>query len=110
MPFQLPFPLPQDTLLAALLAAYLALQIFDGWTTWQVLKHGGVEKNPLVRALIDALGKTPGLVVVKVIGALLGLYMAYSGQVEALAVLTAVYFGVVVWNLKVLLKLMMADK
>lgn len=109
MPFQLPFPLPQDTLLTALLAAYFALQVFDGWTTWQVLKHGGVEKNPLVRALIDALGKTPGLVVAKVIGALLGLYMAYFGQVEALAVLTAVYFGVVVWNLKVL-KRVRADK
>ena len=46
-------------------AALTVLQVFDGWTTYTILKWGGVELNVVVRWFMDKLGVYPALVVSK---------------------------------------------
>ena len=56
-------------LLLALAVALTLLQIFDGWTTYQIVKRGGVEKNSLVGSLIDDIGLYPALLLLKAVAA-----------------------------------------
>lgn len=51
------------TLLLAL--ALTALQAWDGWTTYKVLRLGGVEQNPLVLWLMERIGAYRALLVLK---------------------------------------------
>ena len=46
--------------------ALTVLQAFDGWTTYKVLRMGGVEQNPLVQWFMERIGTYRALVVLKV--------------------------------------------
>ena len=50
----------------ALLAYFALLNIADGWTTYQVLRFGGRELNPVLAKLMSKLGVYWTLVAVKV--------------------------------------------
>ena len=45
-----------STALIVLAALLTALQFWDGWTTYQIIKYGGIERNPVVKWFIDRLG------------------------------------------------------
>lgn len=56
-------------------AIFLALQLADGWTTYQAIKRGaGRERNPVVRRFIDRLGLFWGLAALKLSGSTVVVY------------------------------------
>ena len=56
--------------------ALTALQLADGWTTWQVLRLGGRETNPAVRWLMERIGAYPALLLTKCFAAALAWVLA----------------------------------
>lgn len=79
------------------------LQAVDGWTTYQVLKMGGSESNPLVSRLMSKVGVYPALVVYKGAAAALSWALAlmpiahpdhYLIRLGAMLGLTALYVWV----------------
>lgn len=92
---------PHDTLLLVFIAL-CAMQAADMLTTILVLEKNGAERNPIVRWLIDKLGRVPGLLAAKAAGVTAGAVLVGQGQIEWLAALTALYLVVVLNNLRVL--------
>ena len=94
----------------ALALAITVLQAIDGWTTYHILKMGGVEANPVVRKLMEAVGTYAGLVVTKVFAAGLAWLLAvlpiahanaYEIRMGAMGLLAAFYLWVSYNNYKV---------
>jgi hypothetical protein len=48
-----------------------ALQVFDGWVTYLIIRNGGGEANPVVEWLITKLGLYPALLLLKGIAVIL---------------------------------------
>ena len=92
-------------MLDALLAAFLLLQLADGWTTHQILKRGGYERNPLVRMAMDTLGVVPALMLYKVLGCVAGWLVYSTGTLWAMALITVFMAGIIVNNELVLRRL-----
>ena len=87
------------------LAIFAALQVADVTLTTLILRRGGRELNPAMRWLMEKLGIVPGLALPKVV--LIGVFCAlmnYPGAGTAIALASALYAGVVAWNLKEFLK------
>ena len=93
-------------MLYAIAIALSLLQAFDGWTTYQIHKRGGSDKNPVVRWLIGKLGLYPALVLLKACAAglvwLLVLLPVVDGvtsgmRLALLAIATSWYVWVA-WN------------
>ena len=91
----------------AIALAITVLQAFDGWTTYHILKMGGIEANPVVRKLMDAVVTYAGLVVSKVFAAGLAWLLAvipiahanaYEIRVGAMVILAALYLVVAEHN------------
>lgn len=59
--------IPQDLFLALM----IVLQIADAWTTYDALRAGGYEANPIMRTLFERIGLREGLWVAKL------LFLAY---------------------------------
>ena len=81
----------------ALALIFAALNAGDWWTTRRLLARGGVERNPLMRAVLERFGFA-GLAVVKL--AIVGPIVAacvWFDLAFPLAVLSAIYCWVV-WN------------
>jgi hypothetical protein len=62
--------------LRALLVTNVGLQILDGHLTLQGLARGFAEGNPIVNAAIDLLGRTEGVMAMKLL-AIIGLFVLY---------------------------------
>ena len=91
------------TALIVLAALLTVLQLFDGWTTYQALKLGATERNPVVAEIMDTLGTYPALVLIKGSAAALAWWLALmEGSVDAraaiLVLLTMAYVWVSVGN------------
>ena len=90
------------------LAALLTLlQLFDGWTTYEILKRGGVERNPVIHWLMKLLGTYEALVLFKglaiaLVWALVFIPIPKDVTVILLIGLTMLYIWAVVGNWKVL--------
>lgn len=92
---------PLPPFLLGYLIVNLALQVFDGVLTYQVMNYGVPEGNPLVQAAIAAWGVVWGLVFWKALAcALLLLIFAMRYRLQRLAVkaltLTALVYGPVI--------------
>ena len=86
------------TALYVLAALLTALQLFDGWCTYQVLKRGGSEKNPVMAEIMDTFGTYPGLLLVKCGAAGLAWYLALmEGNPETKAAILVVLMMAYVW-------------
>lgn len=83
-----------------LLFGVLALQVADGWTTYQAIRLGGSEKNPVVAWLMRQIGVVPGLVLAKGAVAYIVLY-ALHGAPWMWAALV-LYSAVVANNVRVI--------
>ena len=82
------------------LLIFILLQCLDVLTTLVFLRHGMAEGNPLVSwALSNARAPWVGLVVSKLIAALIGQYCYRSGRFNLLRRANAGYSLVVGWNL-----------
>ena len=80
-------------MLDSLLAAYFLLQLFDGWTTYEILLLGGYERNPLVRMAMETLGIVAGVLVYS------------TGYVWPLGAMTVFMLGICTNNCLVLRRL-----
>ncbi len=97
-------------MLEFLLVVLALLQILDIYTTYNILKLGGRELNPILNKLFDKVGVIPGLIVPKsiYIGILMYYYLVNStsmqsfGWLVSLTVIVLIYIGVVFNNFKVL--------
>lgn len=82
----------------SLFVVFVSLQIGDAWTTYTIVKkQGGREINPIAKSVLDVFGVFVGLLVLKTLAVVLGLYLMLSGEAVFLASLDAMY-AVVVWN------------
>lgn len=79
----------------AVIAAFLAVQVLDGYLTFRGIRDLGlgveIEGNPLVALAIGALGVRLALILVKAIASLLGVFLHARRYHRVLAALTALY-------------------
>ena len=88
-----------------LLLQYSYLQILDLLTTIAFLVHGVEEGNPMVRFAISVShGVIPGLVMVKAVAFLLGLYCWKMGKQRLLGRINLLFALVVAWNLVAMIR------
>jgi hypothetical protein len=81
-----------------LLIQFVYLQLMDLLTTLAFLMHGGREMNPIVDALLR-IDPVMGLVVVKGMALVLGVYCVVSGRRRLLSRANAFYAFLIAWNL-----------
>ena len=87
-----------------LLVQYSYLQVLDFLTTIAFLLHGIEEGNPLVRYFVTATANPiGGLLIVKVLAVLLGLYCWRMGKAKLLARINILFAVLVAWNLVALI-------
>jgi Domain of unknown function (DUF5658) len=96
--------LEDQTRVSHALLQYSYLQLLDLLTTIAFMIHGVKEGNPVVRLAIQA-APTPlfGLVIVKVLAILLGLYCWQRAKVRLLWRINLLFAGLVAWNLVMLI-------
>jgi hypothetical protein len=84
---------------AIALALFLFLQALDGLTTTLFLQKGVHEGNPLTAwALSSASGHWTGLLLPKLLAALIGAYCYRVGRIRLLRRANLVYTLVIAWN------------
>lgn len=87
-----------------LLLEYSYLQVLDFLTTIAFLIHGVKEGNPLVRFFLSATGNPiNGLLLVKVLAVLLGLYCWRMNRTRLLTRINLLFALLVAWNLVALI-------
>lgn len=87
-----------------LLIQYTYLQLLDLMTTVAFMVNGVREGNPLVRLAIDvAPNPLGGLVAVKVVAVLLGVYCWRMGRGRTLVRINILFAALVAWNLVALI-------
>lgn len=62
------------------LVALVALSVVDAWTTWVLIRRGGIESNPYARYVIDHLGLVPAVLLRVFIGCFIAWAFARSIQ------------------------------
>ncbi len=85
-----------------LLALFIATQLGDGWTTWQVLRFGGFERTAWIKFLMGQFGTYWALVLYKGAAALAGYWLYHINEWKYLAALTLAYAVQVFWNWRAL--------
>ena len=87
-----------------LLLQYSYLQVLDLLTTLAFLLHGVREGNPLVRMMMHfTANPLNGLLVVKLLAVVLGLYCWKLGRGKLLARINLAFALIVAWNLAALI-------
>jgi len=56
-----------------------ALQVWDGWSSYQIIHNGGFEMNPFMRWLMTTIGLEEALVAAKAVVVALTWFIATSG-------------------------------
>jgi Domain of unknown function (DUF5658) len=91
------------------LVLFLVLQCLDLVTTLIFLNHGMAEGNPIVRwALSSAAAPWAGLMISKLMAAMIGQYCYRSRRTSLLRLANAGYSLVVGWNLIAIAPLLLA--
>lgn len=72
-----------STALFVLAALLTALQLFDGWSTYQIVKYGGYEKNRIVARLMGKVGVYAALCLWKVLASACAWVTAFTPQILA---------------------------
>ena len=87
-----------------LIALLTVLNVADIITTHAVLRRGGTETNPLMRSIVDNTthASVIKLLILCAVAALISRTEVSGRIVWTLATVTALYCGVVTWNLAVL--------
>ena len=88
----------------------VALQVADLLTTWYALRNGGGrEANPVLIKLAEFTklftnAKWAWLVIAKIVGAALSVYVAYGSEVGSI-ILSIFYAGIIINNILVIKRL-----
>ena len=84
----------------------LILQVLDSYSTLQVLRRGGVERNPIMRYLMGTFGVKTAVIACKGLGTVVFLYVLYLGFIPTVVLwcVNVVYCVVVVNNFRHLRK------
>ena len=86
-----------------MLVVFLLAQCFDGVFTYVgVMVYGaGIEANPLIAALMDAMGHGPGLATAKLAAAALGIGLHLRNVHSAVTVLAGFYVvaAIIPWSM-----------
>ena len=87
-----------------LVMQYSYLQVLDLLTTIAFLVHGVREGNPVVRWMLEvAPSPLGGLLMVKVLAIMLGIYCWRLGKSRLLTVINIFFAAIVAWNLVALI-------
>ena len=87
-----------------LLFQYAYLQVLDFLTTIAFLLHGVQEGNPLVRYFLNtSVNPINGLLIVKFLAVLLGLYCWHMGRAKLLQRINFLFALLIAWNLVALI-------
>lgn len=94
------------TFVTAALLLVAVLQVADAWTTLRILANGGVERNPVMRWLIQAAGAEAAMIL-KVLFVWAALALGHAADAfdhypAVVYAVTLLYIAVVVNNLVVL--------
>ena len=90
--------------LTYLLWQFSYLQVLDFLTTVAFLMHGVREGNPLVRLALDTdLNPLEGLLVVKLLAIMLGVFCWFRGRRQLLIRINILFALLVAWNLVALI-------
>ena len=73
-------------------------QLLDAYTTLVILKRGGRELNPLMRALFDEFGREETLLLKGIFVTVAGYFVAKHGFEWMTGVLILFYVGVIAYN------------
>lgn len=76
---------------------FICLQCLDLLTTWMAFSHGGMELNPIVRALMPWTGRLWAVVISKV--TLVLLILLLNRRIWVLRFANILYTCVVAWNI-----------
>jgi hypothetical protein len=88
-------------MIATLFIIFCLLQIFDVYSTYQILNAGGREVNPMMNWLMDRVGVMAALIGTKVLAiGVLGAAVAYAQEPVAVSVLavSTVYYAVIMYR------------
>lgn len=97
-------PVARRKLMNQMLLQYSYLQVLDFLTTIAFLVNGVKEGNPLVRfALTVGANPISGLVLIKVIAVVLGIYCWRLGRHQLLARINVLFAMLIAWNLVALI-------
>jgi Domain of unknown function (DUF5658) len=95
---------PERGRVTQLFVQYSYLQVLDFLTTVAFLLHGVREGNPLVRFFVSATSNPiNGLLVVKLLAVLIGIYCWRMGRGKVLARINIMFAALVAWNLVALI-------
>jgi Domain of unknown function (DUF5658) len=95
---------PERGRVTQLFVQYSYLQVLDFLTTIAFLLHGVREGNPLVRFFVSATANPiNGLLVVKLLAVLIGIYCWRMGRGKVLARINIMFAALVAWNLVALI-------
>ena len=92
------------------LYALIALQVADLLTTWYAIRNGvGREANPVLIKLAEVTklftnAKWAWLVIAKIVGAILCVFVAYSSEILSI-ILLIFYAGIIINNILVIKRL-----
>jgi hypothetical protein len=89
-----------DQSFSAARVLFIGLQCLDLLTTLAVLRHGGVELNPLVRVFMSWMSR--GMAVLSCKAVLVALVWSFRHRGRVILFGNIFYVGVVIWNLTVL--------
>jgi len=84
-----------------LLIVYLCFQALDLFTTLQLLRRGGYERNKLINWLVTKIGPDT-FYLAKIVAAFSGLVAYFLGSTTGLGILDIFYLGILANNWKVL--------
>ena len=88
-----------------LFLVFCAIQSYDIYTTYFILKKGGTELNPFIKKVMAKIGVLPGLLIVKglhcvILGVFAYFYMSTFIMLAALIVSIFLSFLIVIHNYK----------
>jgi hypothetical protein len=88
-------------MIATLFIIFCLLQIFDVYSTYQILNAGGREVNPMMNWLMDRVGVMAALIGTKVLAVgMLGAAVAYAQEPVAMSALAVLdlYYAVMMYR------------
>ena len=88
-------------------ALFLALQVLDVATTLVVLDMGGAEQNPLIQQFLK-VGPALGLTVSKALVLALAGLLVSVGKLKVIRLANAAFGFVVIWNVVIICRIIMA--
>ena len=86
---------------------FILLQFADFGTTVAIISLGGAEMNPIASRLMG-MGVWGGLAAAKLIALAIGGLAAFSGRYNGLRKVNVVFSAIVLWNLSIIGRLVMA--